>query len=290
MMRTLTGLLFIVLALPSAFAAEITKIKGKSVLIELGGDAAAPGDQFWAMSEDGKRKALITIGKVKGDKAIGKITKGKPAVGMSLDLKVDKIAKGKKVKEPVEEEMPVSSEARRVNFGALFGYAQNSMSVNVNILASSTTKTADMSGSGFSGKALLDYRLLPQVWFRGTAGVEMFNASGGSICGAGNVEACDTKITYLTFDFMGRYLFSEGKFRPWLGAGVSLLFPVSKSTSALAESSIGPTSMYAVAGGGDIVIAPNMYVPIQVEYGMLPNSDEVEASSVGIRLGVAYGF
>ncbi len=74
-----------------AFAATVGKVKGKNVLIDLKGDPAAPGDLFYAVKADGKRSAILKIGKVKGDKAIGTILKGNAAPGMSLELKPSKV-------------------------------------------------------------------------------------------------------------------------------------------------------------------------------------------------------
>lgn len=289
MMRTLVGLILISLYALPTFAAQISKIKGRSVLIDLKGDSAAPGDTFYAVSSDGKRKAIIEVGKIKGDKAIGKITKGKPAAGMRLELKPTVTSKHQSGENHASAS---SSPAKaRAYFGGLFGYARDSMSVNVNSFNTNQfLETVSLSGSGFSGKGMFDYELFQQVWFRGTLGAEMFNASGNARCGTNNAETCDVKFVYLTFDFIGRYVFSQSNFRPWAGGGVSLLFPASKSTSALDESSVTTTSVFVVAGGADFFLSPTMYIPIQVEYGMLPKSDEVEANWIAVRVGVAMPF
>lgn len=275
-----------------AFAAEVQKVKGKSVLVDLKGDPAAPGDIFYTVKADGKRAALIQISKVKGDKAIGKIMKGKPAAGMSLELKPSKVAhSGGKSHSGGGS---TSSASGRSYWGVLAGFGMDSMTVDIkdsNSLNNASLGKESLSGTGFSGKGLFDYELFPQVWFRGTAGLEMFNVSGPARCSTNNLKTCDAKIMYMAFDFLGRYIFAtSGNYKPWLGGGIGLLFPASKSATALQASSIATTNVMMVAGGMDWFINPNLYIPISLEYGLLPKSDEVEAKWIAVRVGFAVPF
>jgi hypothetical protein len=289
MMRHFLGLYifaFIFLA-PSLHAAEITKVKGKSVLIELRGDAASPGDVFYAVKSNGKRSALIQISKVKGDKAIGKIGKGKATVGQTLELKGAGVVKNSR-RSHGSSVMPPSG---RSYWGAIAGYAMDSMTVSVkDSIDNHDLGKADLSGSGYSIKGLFDYELFPQVWFRGMSGIEMFNATGPAKCGDLNGKTCDAKIMYWSFDFVGRYVFSYSNIRPWAGAGLGLLIPVSKSATALQANSIATTNVMMVTGGVDWFLNPTMYVPISIEYGLLPKSDEVEANWIALRVGIAVPF
>jgi outer membrane protein W len=147
-----------------------------------------------------------------------------------------------------------------------------------------------MSGSGFSARALMDYSLWTHIWFRGMFGLENFKAEGGNICGAANNTLCSVDISYLSLDLWGRYLFSTGAIRPWVGIGFNLLFPSSKSSTALEEKSITSTSVIAPGGGVDWFLSPDMYIPIQVEYGLYPPSDTVKANNISIRLGIGMHF
>lgn len=275
---------FLLLFSGAVFAAEITKVKGSSVLIELKGDAAAPGDQFFAIGSDGKRRALVVITKVKGDKALANISKGKPDAGMTLEPRTD--ASGKKVarKKGGGEDAPSS----RSYWGAIGGLSMDSMKVQVKSLAGTTT--TNLSGQGFSGNAFFDYELFKQIWFRGFAGVEGFNVGGTSVCGNSGKEACNASIYYISLNFIARYVFATGSYRPWLGGGLSMMFPASKSSSALDPSSISNTNVIQGAAGMDFFISKNTFVPFSVEYGILPKSNEVDASLIQIRLGIGTGF
>jgi len=296
MLRNLVCLcVFTFFASPSfSFAAVVAKVKGKSALIDLKGDPAATGDSFYTVKSDGKRSGLIKIAKVKGDKAIARIVKGRVAVGQTLELQPSRVtpgAGGRTARTSGRSAPTAASPSGRSYWGAIFGYSRDSMDVNVNDSVTGLFRErASLSGSGFSGKGLFDYELFNQVWFRGTAGLEMFKVTGPAKCGTGNAQTCDANINYLTMDFLGRYVFATGNFRPWLGGGVGLLFPMSKSATALQANSISTTNVIMVAGGLDWFTSPTFYVPISVEYGLLPKSDEVEATWMAFRVGFAVPF
>jgi hypothetical protein len=277
------------------FAAEVTKVKGTNALIDLKGDTAAPGDAFFSISSDGKRRGILQITKVKGDKAIGKITKGKVDVGMTLEHK----AGGGGAAAPTQAKHKKGGKSSdggggtsRSYWGGLVGYSRDTMSVQVNSFTNPGTVvgTAALSGSAFSAMAMFDYELFPQIWFRGLGGLEGFSVSGSSICGAGNAQACNASIYYISMDFLGRYVFSTGDIRPWLGGGLALMFPASKSATALDSASISNTSVIQFGGGVDWFVSPTMYIPISVEYGMLPKSNEVDATWIELRVGLAIPF
>lgn len=284
----------LILLTPSLYAAEVVKVKGKSVLIELKGDPAVSGDNFFAIGPDGKKKAIIRITKVKGDKAIGKVTKGKAMSGYTLEFKQTKVAGGSKAAAPSSMPAPSaedgSGEWVRAYWGVLAGFSIDTMSVSVSNASNQDLGTVNMSGNGFSAKGLFDYELFSNIWFRGTTGVEMFNAAGGNICGTTNTGACNAKLTYLTFDFIGRYVFGHENFRPWVGAGLGLLFPMQKEATALDPSSISTTNVLLALGGFDWFISRNMFIPFSVEYGLLPKSEEVSANWIAVRAGVAWPF
>jgi hypothetical protein len=280
------------------FAAEVAKIKGKSALIDLKGEPAAPGDMFYALSDDGKRRGIIKISKVKGDKAIGKIVKGKADVGMSLELRPASGGKSSAVAASDSGDSPTSddsaAEGKKMHWGAIFGITQTSMKAQVNDFDDSTQVfgSTSMTGMSYSAKGLFDYELFPRIWFRGSSGLEGVDVSGSSICGSGNNNACTAQIWYLSFDFLGRYVFAEptAKWRPWAGAGVEMLFPLSKKASALNTKTITTTSVMLVSGGVDWQLSPKYYIPISLEYGIFPSSSEVKANWIGVRAGFAIPF
>ncbi len=268
-----------------SFAAEVTKVKGGSALIDLKGDSASAGDQFFALSSDGKKRGILQITKVKGDKAIAKITKGKAEAGMTLQARSGGGGNASKGRSK-----HTAQPTGRSYWGGVLGLAMDSMKVRVTNPITKVAADAALSGTSFSAKGLFDYELFPQIWFRGLGGLESFSARGSSICGTSGTDACNASIYYIAADFLGRYVFSEGNYRPWLGGGMSLMFPASKSASALDSGSISNTSVILISGGLDWFLSPTMYIPISIEYGLLPKSNEVEASWIEVRAGLAVPF
>ena len=291
MMRNLYVLAIFALFFSTAvYAGDVTKVKGSGALIDLKGEAASPGDLFYTLSSDGKKRGIIQITKVKGDKAIGKIMKGKVDVGMTTERKGTNTASsggggGKHSK------ATGGGGTSRSYWGGLLGYAMDKMTVNVNSATSSNQfGVASIAGSAFSAKGFFDYELFPQIWFRGMAGLEGFNVTGSNICGSSNTSACTAQIYYATADFTAHYSFSTGTFRPWLGGGIGLMFPASKSATALDTNSISTTTVFLVQGGFDYFLNKDMFIPFSVEYGMLPKSNEVDASWMEIRIGLGIPF
>jgi long-subunit fatty acid transport protein len=68
------------------------------------------------------------------------------------------------------------------------------------------------------------------------------------------------------------------------------LLPISKSATALQANSIATTNVVTVTGGVDWFVTPNLYIPVSIEYGFLPKSDEVEANLIALRIGLAVPF
>lgn len=292
----------------SAHAAKVAKAKGKKLLITLEGDPAQSGDIYYTLGPNGKRAGIIKIMKIKGDQALAILGKGRATPGMGLEFRPPT---NKQAKTPppstssdtdplsgdeASVEMSAtesSSEAApdgKMYWGFMGGFSMNSMDVELRDGSGTSRGTASLSGSSFSAKALFDYNLFDRVWFRGMSGLEGFSASGDNKCGDSTTEACNAEINYLSFDLWGRYLFSEGTIRPWAGAGFSLLFPMTKKATALDEASIINTSVMAFGFGADWFINSSLYIPISVEYGILPESDDVSASLIAIRAGFAVPF
>ncbi len=68
------------------------------------------------------------------------------------------------------------------------------------------------------------------------------------------------------------------------------MLPLSNTTTALDATSIGMTSAILLGGGADINMGSSSYIPIQVEYGMLPSSEDVKTSIIRVKAGFGYRF
>ncbi len=302
--RTLFAALFsfLLFVLPQkTFAASVVGIKGKKVLVNLQGEPALKGDIFYLLDASGKKKAIIKIMKVKGNKALALLGKGQARKGYTLKYRPKKggAAQQAKKNNKNSQKSDTTGEAPSSNdktsdmyWGLMLGFSQNAMDVELQDNSGNSRGSTSLSGNGFSAKGLVDYNLFSGLWFRGMFGVEQFNAEGDNLCGASPSfnEKCTAEIMYLSLDLWGRYLFSQGGFRPWVGGGFSLMFPLSQTATALDEGSITNTSVMSFGLGIDWFTSPSFYIPLSVEYGLLPSSDTVSANTIAIRLGAGFSF
>lgn len=292
LLRALLCLSLLFLFPLTGFSAQVAKIKGKSLLIDTQGDPVKVGEIYFVVDLNGAKKAIIKIMKVRGNKALALVGKGVPQVGMSLQKRGARTARPSTPKDSYSA-APYSSGGSALSgayWGALLGVGFDSLTADIITNAGIKQGTASTSGTSFSLKGLYDHRLFDNVWFRGLFGIEGLKTEGSNSCGDSSNEACNVNIMYLSADALGRYVFSENQVRPWVGGGVSLLFPLSKDSTLLQASSITNTYALLFAAGVDWQISPTMVIPLSVEYGMLPKSDTVESSWIQIRGGIAFPF
>lgn len=285
-MKTLiAGLLSLLLltAPPLAEAAKVEKSKGKRVLIDGEGDTLEVGQIYMVKNQSGKTVGLIKVTKVARGKALAVLGRGTARPGHTLQLR-NRVAKKSGSGSLQRTEKPASTSF----IGGVAGIAMSKADVDLFDTGGNPAGTASLDGNGFSAKAIYDSPLFKSLWFRGLLGMEQFNVSGATNAACGG--ACESEITYLTFDFLARLLLSEGTMRTWVGGGGSLLFPLSKSSTALKESSITNTNLFIFAGGVDFFLSPTTYIPVQIEYDMYPKSDTVAASAIAIRGGFAVSY
>lgn len=266
-------------------AAVVKRVKGQSVLVDLESDSAQEGDTYFLINDEGKKKAIVRITKVKESQAIAKVVKGQAVEGMTLLYRP-----GKKETQGADS-AAYGAQRSRTNFGALAGFSMANMTVKLSTSTAATTnQNQDLTGASFSGHMFFDYALFEKLGFRGTLGVQQFNASGEKVCGSIGNQTCDANILYANMNGMFRFLMSTGDFRPWIGGGFGFLFPLSKSSTALASSSITNTSIGFGAGGFDWFINQTDFIPVSVEYGILPSSTDVSANMISARIGYGTSF
>lgn len=269
----------------NADAARVSKVNGKKILLETDGESMSSGDLFFLLDSSGKKKGLIKIKAVKGTRALGLLGKGKAEIGWTTQASRGKGGGSS------DTTSTASSAAGKSLWGIIGGIAMDTMKVKVDNTGDSVNETSvTLKGNAFSIKGLFDMNLFEFLSFRGLFGVEGLNASGSKEVGCSAGKTCSATIYYLAGDFWGRLGPSSGNVRPWGGMGFSLMFPLSKSATALEEKSITNTSSIAFGGGLDIFTSPTFAIPIQVEYILLPKSQTVEASAIAARVGVMFPF
>lgn len=272
----------------SALAASVSAVKDKRVMINLDGEAASEGEEFFLINPaTGKRAALIRIRQVKGTKALGDLLRGRALPGFTLQAK-----ESQGLSADVTSAAAAPSLSIKNSYGFLGGYLMNSMTADVSFRDSFNVvnkATASMSGSGFAAGAFYDYVFSPSLVLRGYSGIEQFNVEGQAdkaAC-AGSTD-CNAKINYLALYGLLKWYPTKGTYRFWLGGGMGYLLALSKSSTALNEAQISTNQVFTGALGLDIQRSSKAYIPISLEYNMFPASDTVKASSMLLRFG--YGW
>lgn len=259
-------------------ANEVIKVKGKNLLIELSDTSLTANQELLANSPtSGKPTGVVKLLKVKDNKATGQILKGKVEVGASLT-----------VRGQAQSSMSGAGSAKRLTlfgkplgFGVIGGFNTNSMVVKL------STGTDNLTGSNMVFKGLLDWQISRRINLRGQLGYDGFSAAGSDLC----IVQCSVEITYFSMDGILRFMFNpDGRFVTWAGAGVFNQIALSKSSTALNEAQIGFTQVINVSGGVDWRIGKTMYIPLALEYLILPQAPTVSGSTLGVRAGVAWSY
>lgn len=296
-----SGILFLA---SLAHAAEVTNVKEKRVLLDTTGLEALEGDEFFLMTIENKKVGIVKLTKVKNGKALGDLIKGRAEIGMTLMAKSNtpKAAprSTKNTFDPTDESSIAPSlkgntgfKLKRANVGILFNVLMNTMSAEEQN-GNGVAETAAMKGTSFGAMGFYDYAFSPRLMVRGAAGLDMYSTSSSiTILGCENKTStsCNVNINYLTASAYGKYnLTVDGNTRFFLLGGTSLMYAVSKKSTALKESEISITQVFLFGGGVDIKMDEKTFIPISIEYGIFPPSDSVKASTIYIRGGYAWIF
>lgn len=270
------------------WAASIQTVKGTKVLIQLDGQSVSAGERYFTLDSAGKKKAIVTIRQVKGDKAVAEISKGKAEVGHSLSATPSQSAAA-----------PTSSGRSSVervgsysggSWGLLASVLQSTMTAE--FYSGTTLRTTAMKGTSFGALGFYDYPFSPDLQLRAAAGAEMFSVTGtvdGNYCTSSTT--CDVKITYLSMYGGGKYnVYRGNSVRIYGAASYGFLMALSKSSTVLKTAEISTNQLYVFTGGLDYVLDRNSYLPLTLDYGMFPASSTVKSTVLFIRFGWAKTF
>lgn len=266
-MQLLGTLLFSLFISLPIYAATVTTVKGKNVVISLQQETVDRGQRVELFDSNGKKRGIIQISKTNksGTKAVGKLIVGKAQKGWTTDS-------GRDTTKPSN---PMSAK-KSLRYGGIVGFSMDSMEVAL------SDQTADLSGTGYSIKGAFDFSFSESIQFRGRIGAEFFSTSGDAT--SATCTTCDVDITYITAEGMAQYYLNSGKYSFWVGAGGALAHPASSSSNAVDTDSLSTTSIIQAGGGFDIKTTSG-YIPIEVLYSILPKSDSVSGSYITIAIG-----
>ncbi len=279
--------LFIVSFSYEADAARVlrAKSKGKSVMVQLTKKemkAIKKGDVLFIVRGKKKRGSVV-IRRVKGNKAIGRVTKGRAKRGDRLVSASRTLKKAGEIAGSASADDDGDLGSSKLEIGGLVGFGLASQTVETN------QGSLDQSGSGIGFKAFGDFNLLKSIGVRGQAGLEAFNVETEADIGNGN-ETLTTEISYMSIDVLIRYKFLDGKFSMWAAGGLGVLVPMSQTSGTLDEGSISSTSTFIGQLGLSLRVGKKMTIPLQFEYIYFPPSEQVSSTLIAIRTGIGFKF
>lgn len=277
----------------SALAAKVTAVKNNKLMIELEGDNAAPGAEYFVLNAQNKRVALVKVTQVKNGRAIADIVKGTAQAGYTLQIKSGGSAAASSAGSSSAGgddyyERKLSQKSHTGNsWGVIGGYLMNSMTV------STTSMKIDMSGSGFGALGYYDYAISPTIVFRGMAGLETYNVAGTNTAASPSncTNNCDVKLNYLSMYGYARWNFLQGAYKSWLGGGAGYLYPLGTAGGTVfANNQMGANQIFVFSVGTDVRLSNKNYLPVSLEYGMFPTTATVSAKIIYLRVGYAWNL
>lgn len=281
----------LLLASTSALAAKVSAVKNNKVMIELEGESASPGAEFFVLNAQNKKVALVRVTQVKNGRAIAEIAKGTAQAGYTLQLKsagpaADSGSSSAGGDDYYERKLNQKSHTGN-SWGVVGGYLMNTMSV------STSSMKIDMSGSGFGALGYYDYAISPTIVFRGMGGLETYNVAGTNTAASPSncTTNCDVKIQYISMYGYGRWNFLQGQYKSWLGGAVGYLYPMSAPGGEVFKNNqMGANQIFVFSVGTDVRLSNKNYMPISLEYGMFPTTATVSAKIIYLRVGYAWNL
>lgn len=258
-------------------AARVKAVKGKKVLISLSRGESLPKNQVYLLKgKRGKATGLLKIKKVRGRKALAYLMKGRAMKGQRLYQ--SSVRRPKRVKK-----------SYRHALGFVAGINSSSLDAQKSVSSQESINT-NTTGISPNFKVFYDYSLTGSLALRLGAGYEPFVTEGTtSVAVCDNSKTCKVDISYLRTDAMIFYKWS-GSYAPWLGAGVSFLTPVAKTSNVIKESSIGTNQSFVFALGLNKSVGANSFIPVSLEYNYFLSSTDVSTSLLALQIGYAWRF
>lgn len=289
------------------FAYQVIKVKNKKVLIQFSADEdLQTNDTYYVINNKGKKKAVVSILKVKGGKAIAKILAGKAREGWSLRFrkKGSSFKPTKTYSSPSAASKTYSSakprtfrspKLRAFKSKKLFNHLSFVWGYGFNNLSIKSIKHSDTSIFNFETSTTLFLPKNPIFGLRILSGTERFNIKGK--CPSSESE-CKTSIIYLSGGALAVVRFPINRFTIWGGFGLKLLMPISNKvtkpgavTGYIDKSSIKIASSLVLSGGLIFNLSRKFSIPFNATYTRSPSSKSVKTpSSTHLQTGLVYHF
>ena len=295
---TLLG--FLILVGLSVQAGDITQVKNGKALLNLDAGEGQVGSEFFAVDSAGKKKAILRIKQVKGNKAIADVLKGTAESGMTLKARAAGGATssggtGAATGGDDHAARPKGFMSGMLKHGTAAGFmagmAQNTMSLTAK--GSGISEDISLAGNSFNIVGMYDYDLTSLFTLDIKAGLETFTTKGTAknavVCN--NSTSCEVGFNYLSAEGNIHVNVVNGKTRVWVSGGLAFLVAMSKnSTVSNLDTSNSTNQMLLLGLGADIGLSKGSFVPVSFEYGLFPGSTSVKATSMILRAGYGWRY
>ena len=202
----------------TANAGEVIQVKSNKVLLSISPGEFKVGDEAYTTGPDGKRKGLVKITTVRGDKAIGELEKGAADKGFKLQIKLNANPTPpppppKATANNLDDALGVPAAATdagrserppfgfmkvgKSGMGALVGLSQNTLKLQA--VAGATSESLALAGSSFNLLGFVEMNNSRKMTTRLAFGVEQFEVSGSATNAifCSNTNTCGVGFTYL---------------------------------------------------------------------------------------------
>ncbi len=274
----------LVLSSQQALALKIIAVKSNKVMIDIEKDSLNLNERFFAIDENGKKKGLLIIKKIKGDRALAEILKGNVQIEFSLQLNPGVAGEGDATSSTKSTSSNRNNNKRAWGLNA--SYIQNSMTVKP------SGETVNMTGSSYGLLGFYQVTLDRDIAVRGSAGYQGLTAKGSALTAVcTGSKDCGIDLSYLNLDALVRYTFFRLKnMNIWAGAGISFLLAVNKSSNAVETSKITTNQSLNAEIGLDFFINKNQYIPLELHYGLFPSTSSSSANQISLTTGYGWTF
>lgn len=286
--------LFVLFISLPAHSATVVKVKGSKALVDLENMEVDKGDKLIAIDLYGKKKGIVKVQKVKRDKAIVALVKGKIRNGWILESSSGKeTGKYKSIRGSRKKSTSIMRKRSRLGSKAIGLLAGG----NFNIL--DIMDQNRFSGLSWKGALFVDIStFIKWIGIRAIAGYNQFMASGQSASQG------------LLIHYPGAQVLVKGvfwrhhRFHVWGGLGGALFYPFVDRQMNLnldQRSFRGLHGTASLALGVDTQIG-NLYMPIQVDVNWInpvmwlslnrirQGGKEFKPLYISLSIGVGFNF
>ncbi len=273
---------------------SVTQVKNNKVLIDFKTETPTVGDQFYIVSSENKKVAIVQITTAKNNKALAEVLKGTAVVGATTQVKNQSGTSTGSTSSPVEKESSfLRSDLTQIGFN--LKYMMNSVSTKLqdNTLPFAQQETVTMKGSNIGFGASIDLPIYDFLKIHGLGTYEILDIMATSqflSCSGKSSTDCNTKITYLALQALARYDFTKSKFNLWGGFGGTFKMPLSKKSTALDESGITYAQSITAALGLDYQLNNKSFIPFTFEYQYSLNKSDTVPNIDQISILAGYGM